>query len=84
MAGVGQHGRERTSFEVDPRQVEHGVRPRPFDIGCSMNDTASEQLAFLATELLRFEACGAWERTHISRYVSQMFVVPRPTSTSGV
>jgi hypothetical protein len=43
-----------------------------------MNDATPEQLAFLAMELPRFEACGAWERAHSFRYISRIFLVPKP------
>jgi hypothetical protein len=43
-----------------------------------MTDATQPQLDLLATELPRFEACGAWERAHNTRYVSRMFLVPKP------
>jgi hypothetical protein len=43
-----------------------------------MKDTTQPQLEFLATKLPRFEACGARERAHNTRYVSRMFLVPNP------
>jgi hypothetical protein len=43
-----------------------------------MLDATLAQLEFLDSELPRFEACGAWERAHNSRYVSHMFLVPKP------
>jgi hypothetical protein len=43
-----------------------------------MLDATPAQLEFLDSELARFEACRAWERTHNSRYVSHMFLVPKP------
>ena len=43
-----------------------------------MKDATKPQLDFLATELPRFEACGAWERASNTRYVSRMFLVPKP------
>jgi hypothetical protein len=55
-----------------------GLRPKPFNHGVSMQDATQPQLDFLATEVPRFEACGAWERAHNTRYVSRMFLVPKP------
>jgi hypothetical protein len=43
-----------------------------------MKDATQPQLDFLATELPRFEVCKAWERAHNTRYVSRMFLVPKP------
>jgi hypothetical protein len=43
-----------------------------------MKDATQPQLNFLATELPRFEACGAWERAHNTRYVSRILLVPKP------
>jgi hypothetical protein len=43
-----------------------------------MKDATLPQLDFLATELPRFEACGAWERAYNTRYVSRMFLVSKP------
>jgi hypothetical protein len=47
--------------------IRHGVRvkfkndlrSKPFNHGVSMRDATQPQLDFLATELPRFEACGA-------------------------
>jgi hypothetical protein len=38
-----------------------------------MQEATHAHLQFLSTELPRFEACGAWERAHIVRYVSRIF-----------
>jgi hypothetical protein len=43
-----------------------------------MKDATQPQVDFLATELPRFEACRAWERAYNTRYVSRMFLVPKP------
>jgi len=59
-------------------KFKNGLRPRPFNHGVSMKDATQPQLDFLATELPRFEACGAWERASNPRYVSRMFLVPKP------
>jgi hypothetical protein len=44
--------------------LKNGLRPKPFNHGVYMQDTTQPQLDFLATELPRFEACGARERAH--------------------
>jgi hypothetical protein len=59
-------------------KFKHGVRPKPFNHGISMLDLTPAQLEFLNSELPRFGACGAWERAGNSRYVSRMFLVPKP------
>eukprot|EP00873_Tetraselmis_striata_P004131 jgi/Tetstr1/424395/TSEL_014954.t1 len=43
-----------------------------------MRDATQAQLDFMATELPRFEAIGAWERGHCNKCVSGMFLVPKP------
>jgi hypothetical protein len=43
-----------------------------------MHDATPPQLDFLDTKLLPFEAFGAWERSCNPRYVSRMFLVPKP------
>jgi hypothetical protein len=43
-----------------------------------MKGATQPQLDFLSTELPRFEACGAKERAYSTRYISRMFVVPKP------
>eukprot|EP00873_Tetraselmis_striata_P017361 jgi/Tetstr1/437625/TSEL_026292.t1 len=43
-----------------------------------MRDATQAQLDFMATELPRFEAIGAWERGHCDKWVSGMFLVPKP------
>jgi hypothetical protein len=58
-------------------KFEHDVRPRPFNHGISIT-LHPAKLEFLATELPRFEACGAWERSHNPRYISRMLLVPKP------
>jgi hypothetical protein len=64
-------------------KFKNGLRPRPLNHGISMNDATQPQLDFLATEIPRFEACGAWERAYNTRYVSRMFLYPSPASTIG-
>eukprot|EP00873_Tetraselmis_striata_P018116 jgi/Tetstr1/438380/TSEL_026946.t1 len=43
-----------------------------------MHDATPGHLDFMATELPRFEAIGAWERGHCDKWVSRMFLVPKP------
>jgi hypothetical protein len=43
-----------------------------------MKDAAQPQLDFLYIEQSRFETCGAWERSHNTRYVSRILLVPKP------
>jgi hypothetical protein len=43
-----------------------------------MLDATPSQVEFLNSKLPRFEACGAWELSHNPRYVSCMFLVPKP------
>jgi hypothetical protein len=40
-------------------KVKNGLSPKPLNHGFFMNDTTQPQLDFLATEIPRFEACGA-------------------------
>jgi hypothetical protein len=59
-------------------KLKNGLRPKPFNHGVSMKDGTQQQLDFLATKLPCLEACGAWERANNTRYVSRMFLVPKP------
>jgi hypothetical protein len=59
-------------------KFKNGLRLKPFNHGVSMKDAAQPQLDFLSIEMSRFETCGAWERSHNTRYVSRMFLVPKP------
>jgi hypothetical protein len=60
-------------------EFKYGLRPKPFNHGVSMKDATQPQLDFIATELPRYEACGAWERAYNTRYyVSRIFLVPEP------
>jgi hypothetical protein len=43
-----------------------------------MKDATQPSLGFFFAELPRFEACGALERAYNTRYVSRMFLVPKP------
>eukprot|EP00873_Tetraselmis_striata_P033277 jgi/Tetstr1/453541/TSEL_040509.t1 len=60
-------------------RFKNGQRPRPYNHGVSMRDSTQAQLDFMAaTELPRFEAFGAWERGRCDKWVSIMFLVPKP------
>jgi hypothetical protein len=59
-------------------KFKNGLRPKPFNQGVSMKDANQPQLDFLATELPRFETCGAWERAYNTRYAFRMLLVPKP------
>eukprot|EP00873_Tetraselmis_striata_P022348 jgi/Tetstr1/442612/TSEL_030708.t1 len=43
-----------------------------------MRDATQAQLDFVATELPRFRAIGAWGRGRCDKWVSRMFLVPNP------
>ena len=65
--------------------IEQGVRipfrsgpPPPFHHGVSMTDATPAQLEFLSTELPRFYESGAFEDGSCARWVSRMFLVPKP------
>ena len=65
--------------------IEHGVYipfkhapPAPFHHGVSMTDATPAQLQFLSTELPRFYTSGAFEDGHCAKWVSRMFLVPKP------
>jgi hypothetical protein len=55
-----------------------GLRPKPFDQGVSKKDPIQPKVDFLSTELPRFETCGAWKQAYSIRYISRMFLVPKP------
>jgi hypothetical protein len=59
-------------------KFRNGLRPKPFNHEVPMKDATQPQQDFLATELPRFEACGASKRAHNTRYVSRMFLIPKP------
>jgi hypothetical protein len=64
---------------MDPLKLKQGLRLRPIiNHSVSMPGATFSKLAFLNTELLRFEAYGAWERAHSSRFASCMFTFPKP------
>ena len=52
--------------------------PKPFNQGVSLQDATPEQLSFIEAELARFVAAGAWERGTCDKFVSRMFLVPKP------
>ena len=66
--------------------IRHGVRipfiggrrPPPFNSGTSMLNATKQQLDFMDSELPRFLQSGAWEPGQRSRWVSRMFLVPKP------
>eukprot|EP00873_Tetraselmis_striata_P046012 jgi/Tetstr1/466276/TSEL_000956.t1 len=43
-----------------------------------MGDASPAQLEFMDGELARFLAVGAWERGYCAKWVSRLFLVPRP------
>eukprot|EP00873_Tetraselmis_striata_P027140 jgi/Tetstr1/447404/TSEL_034840.t1 len=57
---------------------KNGQRPRPYNHGVCMRDATQAQLDFMATELLQFKAIGAWERGRCDKWVSRIFLVPKP------
>jgi hypothetical protein len=59
-------------------KFKRGERPHPFNHVNYILDATPAPLEFLDLELPRFEACGAWERSHNPRYVSRIFLVPKP------
>jgi hypothetical protein len=85
MAGVGTHRHERPSHTLDPpgstRQIQAGRTPTPVQQRHLYARRATRaRLEFLNTEIPRFEACEAWERSHNPRFYSPMFLVPKPGS----
>jgi hypothetical protein len=64
-------------------KFKRGERPRPFNHGISVQNATPAHLDFFDTELQRFEACGAWERSHNPRYVSACSSSPNPVTTCG-
>ena len=65
----------------------HGVKPtwkngppKPFNHGVSLRkkDLVSNQEAFLEKETTRALAVGAWEPATCDKYVSKVFLVPKP------
>jgi hypothetical protein len=64
---------------------ERFCRPRPTAVSGPLDalrqafvDRTLEVSLLLNSELPRFEACGAWERSDNPRYVSRMLLVPKP------
>lgn len=52
--------------------------PPAFNQGVSMTDATPQQLEFMESELQRLQAEGAWRAVSASRYISRMFLVPKP------
>eukprot|EP00873_Tetraselmis_striata_P018054 jgi/Tetstr1/438318/TSEL_026885.t1 len=53
-------------------------RPRPYNHGVSMRDATKVQLDFIWLRNHSFEAIGAWEQGRCDKWVSRMFLVPKP------
>eukprot|EP00873_Tetraselmis_striata_P014675 jgi/Tetstr1/434939/TSEL_023935.t1 len=66
------------------RWIQEGIpfkhnRPPPnFHNGISMQDATPAQLTFLEGELARFVESGAWELGTCRKWVSRLFLVPKP------
>eukprot|EP00873_Tetraselmis_striata_P042738 jgi/Tetstr1/463002/TSEL_007941.t1 len=68
------------------RWIQEGVRipfkhnrpPPNFYNGISMHDATLAQLTFLEGELARFVESGAWEFGTCRKWVSRLFLVPKP------
>eukprot|EP00873_Tetraselmis_striata_P004943 jgi/Tetstr1/425207/TSEL_015668.t1 len=68
------------------RWIQEGVRipfkhnrpPPNFHNGISMQDATPAQLTFLEGELARFVESGAWEFGTCRKWVSRLFLVPKP------
>eukprot|EP00873_Tetraselmis_striata_P014170 jgi/Tetstr1/434434/TSEL_023534.t1 len=68
------------------RWIQEGVRipfkhnrpPPNFHNGISMQDATPAQLTFLEGELARFVESGAWELCTCRKWVSRLFLVPKP------
>eukprot|EP00873_Tetraselmis_striata_P038086 jgi/Tetstr1/458350/TSEL_044789.t1 len=71
---------------LDDKRLEEGVRipfkhnrpPPNFHNGISMQDATPAQLTFLVGELARFVESGAWEFGTCRKWVSRLFLVPKP------
>eukprot|EP00873_Tetraselmis_striata_P021815 jgi/Tetstr1/442079/TSEL_003162.t1 len=68
------------------RRIQEGVRipfkhnrpPPNFHNGISMQDATPAQLTFLEGELARFVESGAWEFGTCRKWVSRLFLAPKP------
>eukprot|EP00873_Tetraselmis_striata_P012613 jgi/Tetstr1/432877/TSEL_022226.t1 len=68
------------------RWIQEGIRipfkhnrpPPNFHNGISMHDATPTQLTFLEGELARFVESGAWEFGTCRKWVSILFLVPKP------
>eukprot|EP00873_Tetraselmis_striata_P018672 jgi/Tetstr1/438936/TSEL_002953.t1 len=72
MAAMARHRGERSSHAVDP-----GGRPDPLQAQPAPTATPA-QLTFLEGELARFVESGAWEFGTCRKWVSRLFLVPKP------
>eukprot|EP00873_Tetraselmis_striata_P033475 jgi/Tetstr1/453739/TSEL_040692.t1 len=43
-----------------------------------MEDATPERLCFMDDDIARFLASGPWEKGHCPRWVSRLFLVPKP------
>eukprot|EP00873_Tetraselmis_striata_P018313 jgi/Tetstr1/438577/TSEL_027128.t1 len=84
---TGRHGVDiGAGCMVVNMTIRNGVRimfkngpPTPFHYqGVSMGDATPDQLRFMNSELARFLASGAWEEGHCSRWISRLFLAPKP------
>jgi hypothetical protein len=76
---IGASGQVVKSIRHGVRvKFKNGLRPKSFNHGVSMKNATQPQLDFISTKLPRFEAFGAWERAYNTRYISRMFLVPKP------
>eukprot|EP00873_Tetraselmis_striata_P018362 jgi/Tetstr1/438626/TSEL_027177.t1 len=57
---------------------KHNRPPPNFHNGISMQDATPAQLTFLEGELARFVESGAWELGTCRKWVSRLFLVPKP------
>eukprot|EP00873_Tetraselmis_striata_P013528 jgi/Tetstr1/433792/TSEL_002418.t1 len=82
MAAMVRHRGERSSPTVDPEgrpdPFKHNRPPSNFHHGISMHDATPAQLTFLEGELARFVESGAWELGTCRKWVSRLFLVPKP------
>eukprot|EP00873_Tetraselmis_striata_P037030 jgi/Tetstr1/457294/TSEL_043899.t1 len=85
MAAMARHRGERSSPTVDPGgrpdplfPFKHNRPPPNFHNGISMQDATPALLTFLEGELARFVESGAWEFGTYRKWVSILFLVPKP------
>eukprot|EP00873_Tetraselmis_striata_P009064 jgi/Tetstr1/429328/TSEL_019246.t1 len=79
---LARRRRERARSIVDPGGRPDSLQAQPppprFHNGTSMQDAILAQLAFLEGELARFVAPGAWRYGTNNKWVSRLFLVPKP------